>query len=81
LLKPTVFVQQKSIDMETILIELTHHRAITLLKELEELNILKILKQTKVPKATKPQSLAERFGGKLDAASAASFQQQLKNII
>jgi ribosomal protein L12E/L44/L45/RPP1/RPP2 len=68
---------KKSTDMETILIELKHHRAIALLKELEELNILKILKQTKIPKTTKPQSLAERFGGKLDAVSAASFQQQL----
>ena len=64
--------------METVLIELTNHRAIALLRELEELNILKILKQTKLPKAVKSQNLADRFAGKLDAATAASFHQQLK---
>ena len=64
--------------METVLIELTNQRAITLLRELEELNILKILKQTKPVKTGKTQSLAERFAGKLTAADAVSFHQQLK---
>ena len=64
--------------METVLVELTNQRAISLLKELEELNILKILKRNKPLKADKTQSLAERFAGKLAAADAVSFHQQLK---
>ena len=77
--KGRIFAKTKKVkDMETVLIELTNQRAIALLRELEELNILKILKQTKLPKAVKSQNLADRFAGKLDAANAASFHQQLK---
>jgi ribosomal protein L12E/L44/L45/RPP1/RPP2 len=64
--------------METVLVEWENQRAITLLRELEELNILKILKRNKPLSVEKTPSLAERFAGKLAAADAVSFHQQLK---
>ena len=47
---------------DTMLIQLTNHKAAGLLHELEELNIIKVLKKSN----NSGIKLSERFGGKLN---------------
>lgn len=56
--------------METMLIELTNHKAANLLHELEELNIIRVL-QTNVPVKEK---LSEKYAGKLPSIVAEEMQ-------
>ena len=44
---------------------------------LERLKIRFTKKENQPPQVVNPQNLADRFAGKLDAANAASFHQQL----
>ena len=47
--------------MDTVLIQLTHQKALRLLQELEDLNIIKLLKSN----VTEKKKLSEKYAGKL----------------
>ena len=47
--------------MDTILIQLTHQKALRLLQELEDMNIIKLLKSNVAEK----NKLSEKYAGKL----------------
>lgn len=59
--------------METMLIQLTNHKALGLLHELEELNLIKVLKEP----STSEKKLSEKYAGKLPATVA----DELENYI
>lgn len=56
--------------METILIQLTNHKAIGLLHEMEALDLIKVLEEN-IPKKKK---LSEKYAGKLPSAVADKLQ-------
>jgi hypothetical protein len=61
--------------METMLIEVINKKSITLLHELEGLNLIRILKEAQQPK----QKLSEKFAGSLHLTNEQynDFQQSL----
>jgi hypothetical protein len=59
--------------METMLIQLTNHKALGLIHELEELNLIKVIKE---PTSSK-KKLSEKYAGKLPA----SIAEELENYI
>lgn len=65
--------------MQTFLIELTNNKAYKLLQELEELHLIRVIKKNAEP--VQPQSLADRFAGKLHLSDEQynNFQQHIVN--
>ncbi len=56
--------------METMLIQLTNHKAIGLIHELEELQLIKVLEENVLP----TKKLPEKYAGKLPADVADELQ-------
>ena len=56
--------------METMLIELTNHKAAKLLHDLEELNLIKVIKTDVKP----VEKLSEKYAGKLSPEVADELQ-------
>lgn len=56
--------------METMLIQLTNHKAIGLIHELEELQLIKVLEENILP----AKKLSEKYAGKLPIAIAEELQ-------
>jgi hypothetical protein len=56
--------------METILIQLNHHKALQLILDLEELDLIKVLKKSFQPQ----QKLSEKYAGKLPSDVADELQ-------
>lgn len=59
--------------METLVIQLTHQKALKLLLELEDLNLIRVLKHT----TTSGCSLSEKYAGKLSADTGRRLQQHI----
>lgn len=64
--------------MDTVLIQLTNHKALALLKELEELHIIKVLKTD----VTQTKKLSEKYKGILTKDEGKQLNdhiQQMRN--
>ena len=59
--------------MDTMLIQLTNHRAAALLHELEELHLIKVLKENIQPR----KKLSEKYAGKLPPDIADNLQKHI----
>lgn len=57
--------------METMLIQLTNHKAIGLIHELEELQLIKVLEEN----TTAKKKLSEKYAGKLSGTVAEELQK------
>lgn len=60
--------------MDTIIVQLTHHKALKLLRELEELKLIRLFEKGKI--SGKP--LSDKFEGKLSSATASKLQLHVK---
>ncbi len=60
--------------MQTLLIELTHEKAASLLQDLEEMKIIRVLKTETDDRATHAVKLSQKYRGMLTAAEG----EQLK---
>ena len=56
--------------METVLVQLTNAKALTLLKDLEDLNIIKLISKS----VSKKEKISEKYAGKLPTYVAEEFQ-------
>lgn len=63
--------------METILIQLTNHKAAGLLHELEELNLIKVLKENKVDANSK---LSDKYRGIISKEQGNSLNEHIKQM-
>ncbi|MCO5949237.1 hypothetical protein [Mucilaginibacter flavidus] len=61
----------------TMLIQLTNHRAAGLLHELEELQIIKVLQENVAPSKTK---LSDKYRGVFSKEDAESFENHTQNM-
>ena len=61
----------------TMLIQLTNHRAAGLLHELEELQIIKVLQENVAPSKTK---LSDKYSGVFSKEDAESFENHTQNM-
>lgn len=61
----------------TMLIQLTNHRAAGLLHELEELQIIKVLQENIAPAETK---LSDKYRGVFSKEDADSFENHTQNM-
>ena len=59
--------------MQTVIVQLTHQKALRLLEELEEMHILKILKKNINPR----EKLSDKYAGKLSADMADKLQKHI----
>lgn len=59
--------------METMLIEVTNHKAVKLIHELEELNLIRVLKESIAPSI----KLSEKYAGKLPSDIADELQKSV----
>jgi len=59
--------------METLLIELTHQKALRLLLDLEELRLIRVLKKSPQP----GQKLSDKYAGKLPVSIGEQLQQYI----
>jgi 5,10-methylenetetrahydrofolate reductase len=59
--------------METLIIQVTNHKALQLLQNLEELRLIRVLKKNVNPE----QKLSEKYAGKLSADTADQLQQYI----
>ena len=59
--------------METLLIQLTNHKAYNLLLELEELNLIRVLKRN----ILQGENLSDQFEGKLSYKIAEEMQNKV----
>lgn len=57
--------------METMLIQITNHKAYKLLEDLEDLNLIKVLQK----KEQTPEKLSEKYAGKLNPKVAEELQE------
>ncbi|MCH6200987.1 hypothetical protein MMU07_15480 [Aquiflexum sp. LQ15W] len=57
--------------METMLIQITNHKAYKLLEDLEDLNLIKVLQK----KEQTAEKLSEKYAGKLNPKVAEELQQ------
>ena len=66
--------------MDTLLIQLTNHKAYKLLQDLEDLHLIRVLE--KGAQSTKSQSLSEKFAGKLNLTDEQynNFQKHVKDM-
>ncbi len=64
---------QPDTTMDTLVIQLTHHKALKLLLDLEELRLIKVLKKNIQP----IQKLSEKYAGKLPADIGEQLQQHI----
>ena len=64
-------MQTKINHMETILIQITNHKAYKLLEDLEDLNLIKVLQK----KDQTPEKLSEKYAGKLNPKVAEELQE------
>jgi hypothetical protein len=60
--------------MDTLVIQLTHQKALRLILELEDLHLIRVLKHTQM---TQPK-LSEKYTGKLSAVSGKQLQKHIK---
>ena len=60
--------------METLVIQINNSKAYKLLADLEDLHILKVIKRT----THQPQSLSEKYAGKLSSATTNALQDYVK---
>jgi hypothetical protein len=61
--------------MQTVIVQLTHQKALKLLQELEDLHIIKLLKKS----ISGDENLAQKFAGKLPKEIADKLQQQISD--
>jgi len=59
--------------MDTILIQLNHHKALQLILDLEDLDLIKVLKKSMAPN----QKLSDKYAGKLSKESGEQLQQYI----
>jgi hypothetical protein len=59
--------------METLIIQITHHKALQLLQNLEELHLIRVIKKNVNPE----QKLSEKYAGKLSSDTAEQLQQYI----
>lgn len=57
--------------METVVIQLTHHKALKLLLDLEDLHLIRVLKKN----VQTEQKLSDKYAGKLPAEVGEQLQQ------
>ncbi|MEQ8423672.1 MAG: hypothetical protein RIA63_03115 [Cyclobacteriaceae bacterium] len=60
--------------MDKIIVQLTHHKALKLLRELEELKIIRLFEKDR----DSDNPLSDKFEGKLSSATASKLQDQIK---
>lgn len=60
-------------NMDTIVIQLTHHKALKLLLDLEELKLIRVLKKN----IQTEQKLSDKYAGKLPAEIGEQLQQYI----
>ena len=59
--------------MQTVIVQLTHQKALKLLEELEELHIIKVLKKNISP----DEKLSDKYAGKLSAELTDKLQKHI----
>lgn len=59
--------------METLIIQVTNHKALQLLQNLEELRLIRVLKKN----VNSDQKLSEKYAGKLSSDTADQLQQYI----
>jgi hypothetical protein len=59
--------------MQTVIVQLTHQKALKLLEELEELHILRVLKKNINPN----EKLSDKYSGKLSTDVADKLQKHI----
>ena len=64
---------QADIKMDTLVIQLTHEKALKLLLDLEELRLIRVLKKN----VQTEQKLSDKYAGKLPADIGEQLQQQI----
>lgn len=64
--------------METLTLEIINEEAVSLLRELEKLQLIKIRKHEKITPS--PQKLSGKFAGKLSALTAEQLHNHVNNI-
>lgn len=65
---------QADMTMDTLVIQLTHHKALKLLLDLEELHLIRVLKRN----VAGGEKLSEKYAGKLPADIGEQLQQHIK---
>lgn len=60
--------------METVLVQLTHHKAMKLLLELEELQVIRLLKKD----TAGTEKLSEKYAGKLPKEAGEKLRQLIE---
>ncbi|MBX9853174.1 MAG: hypothetical protein K2X86_15630 [Cytophagaceae bacterium] len=61
--------------MQTVIVQLTHQKALRLLEELEDLHILRVLKKNINPN----EKLSDKYSGKLSADVADKIQKHISD--
>ena len=64
---------QADMTIDTLVIQLTHHKALKLLLDLEELNLIRVLKKN----VHSEQKLSDKYAGKLPADIGEQLQQHI----
>ena len=64
--------------METVNLEIINKKAVSLLRELEKLQLIKIRKHKEITPSS--QKLSEKFAGKLSALTAEQLDEHVNNI-
>ena len=66
--------------METMLIELTHEKASSLLHDLEEMKIIRVLKTETDVRSTPPVKLSQKYRGILTAAEGKQLKMHSEKM-
>jgi hypothetical protein len=64
---------QANLDLDTLVIQLTHQKALKLLLDLEELSLIRVLKKN----VRSEQKLSDKYAGKLSPAIGEQLQKHI----